>query len=241
MIKIMLIAGCSHAAGSEIDGTNDSEFNRQHSFGNLVAEHQGYSPVNIASGGATNATIARGVMDWINLHYNPATMDLRVLVAWTESTRVEAPWDQPVNYARVHADWKSEVDPDFLRINLGYPGFHDDEKILVKQYQKFITSNLTFLEIISANYILQIEFFLKMMKLNYIMCSTMPMFGNSKQISHYTSKIDRSHYLNFGNEEQAFYWKYKNEGYTNPKAQYWHHDETPHKLFANELIQKWTY
>ena len=37
MEKIMLIAGCSHAAGSEIDGTEDSVYNRQHSFGALLA------------------------------------------------------------------------------------------------------------------------------------------------------------------------------------------------------------
>ena len=30
--KILLIAGCSHAAGSEIDGDEDSQYNRDHSL-----------------------------------------------------------------------------------------------------------------------------------------------------------------------------------------------------------------
>ncbi len=35
----LLVAGCSHAAGAEIDGKNlDSEFNRNNSFGNKLAE-----------------------------------------------------------------------------------------------------------------------------------------------------------------------------------------------------------
>ena len=36
--KILLIAGCSHAAGSEIDGKEDSKYNREHSYGALVAK-----------------------------------------------------------------------------------------------------------------------------------------------------------------------------------------------------------
>ena len=35
--KILLIAGCSNAAGSEIDGKEDQQFNRDNSFGALVA------------------------------------------------------------------------------------------------------------------------------------------------------------------------------------------------------------
>jgi hypothetical protein len=37
--------------------------------------------------------------------------------------------------------------------------------------------------------------------------------------------------------ESAFYTKYKNLGYKNDKAKYWHHDEVPHQLYAAELIQ----
>jgi hypothetical protein len=35
--KILLIAGCSHTAGSEIDGSEDSKHNRKHSYGNQLA------------------------------------------------------------------------------------------------------------------------------------------------------------------------------------------------------------
>jgi hypothetical protein len=56
--RVLLIAGCSHAAGSEIDGTEDSIYNRQHSFGNLLAEKLGRRPINIASSAANNQCIA---------------------------------------------------------------------------------------------------------------------------------------------------------------------------------------
>ena len=35
--------------------------------------------------------------------------------------------------------------------------------------------------------------------------------------------------------DQSFYTKYKNLGYTNPNAKYWHHDQTPHAMYADEL------
>ena len=38
---VALIAGCSHTAGFEIDGTEDPEHNRQHSWGNQLAHMLG--------------------------------------------------------------------------------------------------------------------------------------------------------------------------------------------------------
>ena len=38
--KILLIAGCSHTAGSEIDGNEDSTYNRENSYGGLIVRRQ---------------------------------------------------------------------------------------------------------------------------------------------------------------------------------------------------------
>ena len=65
----MLIAGCSHAAGSEINGTEDSIYNRQQSFGARLASKLGYRPINIASNGASNSGIARSVLKWFEKYY----------------------------------------------------------------------------------------------------------------------------------------------------------------------------
>ena len=52
--RIALIAGCSHAAGHEIDGSFDSSYNRDHSYGNQLAKRMNRQPVNIACGGLSN-------------------------------------------------------------------------------------------------------------------------------------------------------------------------------------------
>ena len=60
--KIALIAGCSHSAGSEIDGNQDSSYNRDNAFGSVLAKKLGYRPLNISVTGATNSGIARSIL-----------------------------------------------------------------------------------------------------------------------------------------------------------------------------------
>lgn len=234
-MKKFLIAGCSHAAGAEIDGSQDSFYNREHSFGNQLAGLLGRQPVNISSSGSTNATIARDVLEWCNKNLND---DLFVLVSWTESSRLEVPVDRIQWYEleNASADWFSEHSRPFLRINQGWTGADSWEKDLLPRYQEFIAENLTFMEIYSANLVLQLQYYFKSNNIKYLMTNSMHMFGNSKQLASYIDKIDKSSYYNCLDNEQSFYWKYKNLGYTNPKAKYWHHGETPHSLYAKELF-----
>ena len=68
MANYMLIAGCSHAAGSEIDGTLSSPDNRKASFGNRLAEMMNHVPINIARNGSSNGAIHRSVLNWFTLN-----------------------------------------------------------------------------------------------------------------------------------------------------------------------------
>ncbi len=237
MRKIMLIAGGSDLAGSEIDGTEDSTYNRQHSFGNLLAGRLGYEPVNIAQNGPTNGTIARSVLEWFDSNYNPNEMELFVLVGWSESARVEMPVDWPTPYETNNpaADWFGDSCRDYLRINMGWPGMHDREKTIIADTQEFIAKYTTYFEVVSANLVLQLQYFLKMHKVNYLMCNTLHMFTKGNHLDFYVNLIDHKKYYNAYNNDECFYWKYKNAGYQNTKAKYWHHGEEPHRLYAEEL------
>jgi hypothetical protein len=234
----MLINGCSHAAGAEIDGDQDSVYNRQHSFGNLLANKLGYTPVNISSSGSANASIARTTLEWINDNYS-SDMELFTLISWTESSRMEIPsenetWYEGSNHS---ADWFSKTSKDFFRINQGWKGGDFYEKRILPEYHRFIVKNLEYLEIQSANHVLQLQYFLKSISVNYLMCNTMHMFSqDNKYLNFYLSLIDKKHYLDLLDTDNAFYWKYKNQGYENPKAKYWHHNEKPHELYADELF-----
>lgn len=235
--KLMLIAGCSHTAGSEIDGTEDSKYNRQHSYGGVLADIMGYKPVNIAEPGSCNQTIARAILEWFNTQYNSNSMDVFVMVGWTESTRMEVPWHRESWYEEhnPYHDWYAQSGRWYMRVNSGWPGGDPEEMKVIPEYQKFMALNQEYLEISCANLVLQLEYFFKFNNINYVMCNTMPMFGQSRQVQFYVNLIDSSRYLHLRDSDRAFFWWYRNQGYENPKAKYWHHDEVPHKLFAEEL------
>lgn len=236
--KIMLIAGCSHAAGSEIDGTQDSKYNRQHSFGNILSSKLGYTSINMAEPGSTNPTIARSILQWFSEKYDADTMEVFVLIGWTDVTRMEVTV-QENNWnpnSMSFNDYLASSGKDYNRINMGWPGVWPKEKIFIAEYHKFIAKNENYLEILSANLMLQIQYFLQSNKINYLMCNSTHMFGkHNKSTEFYLDLIDSAKYYNMRDNEQSFYIKYKNAGYTNPKAKYWHHNETPHALYADEL------
>lgn len=234
----MLIAGCSHTAGSEIDGSEDSSYNRQHSFGNQLASKMGYRPINMAEPGSTNPTIARSVLQWFKEEYNSFTMDVYVLIGWTESSRMEVPWHRLSHYHahNPYGNYNPTTSTNYLRVNLGWGGTDPEEKELIPEYHRFMAMNETYLEIVSANAVLQLQYFLDSKNIDYLMCNTMHMFNpTNTHLDFYKSLVDATKYYKFDNNDDAFFWKYKNAGYENPKAKYWHHDEAPHRMFADEL------
>jgi hypothetical protein len=238
--KLLLIAGCSHAAGSEIDGTEDSEYNRHNSFGSRLASQLGRKPINMAIPGNNNSGIARSILKWFSSTYNPKKMDVMVLVAWTDSTRFEVPKDVKTPPPSPNfANWVDVTCTSFFRSTLGYEGNKNvpGEVEMIDSINRFIADHLQIVEIMSLNYTLQIQYFLQSKKVDYIMCNSMPIFkDHTKHLGYYLSLIDATKYYGVYNADEAFYPKYKKEGYVNAKATYWHHDEVPHDLFAQELL-----
>lgn len=240
--KIALIAGCSHSAGAEIDGKLDSYYNRNNSFGALLAEKLGYSPRNIAVSGSANSGIARSILRWFDENYDPDSMEVFVCVGWTESSRLEVPaQDRPGDYHSGNPciNWYDSSANSFYRLNFGWKGNSAYEKTMIPKYHEFMSDNQLILENWSATYVLQIQYFLKSLNIPYVMCSTMHMFQPKEHFTSYlVDLIDSTTYYNLNtDQDSSFYWKYRNLGYENTKAKYWHHDEEPHKLYAEELYK----
>lgn len=236
--KIMLISGCSHASGSEIDGTQDSSYNREHSFGGQLAKKLGYEAVNIASVASTNPTIARNIIEWVSENYNPEKMDLYVLIAWTETSRMEVPSslrDTKYHEWNSSTPWYTETDVKFYRINSGHDGGTPDERELFPIYHRFMADNQVYLEVYTLNLVLQLQYFLNSKNINYTMCNAMSMVSDNIQVKSYINQIDKSKYMNFDDNTESFWLLYKKLNYINPLAKYWHHGIEPHTLYAEKL------
>lgn len=236
--RIMLINGCSHTAGYEIDGTDDSEYNRAHSFGNQLAEIRGYTPINIALGSQSNPAIARGILDWFHKEYDANTMEVYVCIGWTESTRIDFPSPFVVDYKANNpaVDFYCAHTNEFLQINSGWHGNNHTEQEIIPYWHDFQVRHPIMLEMISVNTVLQIQYFLNMLGVDYVMCNTMHMFTTPcKYLNFYFDLVDQTKYFEMLDNDQAFYWYYRNQGLENVKARYWHHGEQAHLLQAQRL------
>jgi hypothetical protein len=235
--KIIFIAGCSHAAGSEIDGTEDSFYNRQNSFPTHLANHMGRLHVHAALPGATNPTIARALQEWFLEKYDKETMDVFVLIAWTDASRIELPSETPKfhNVNNLSADWFSKTSIEYHRLTATGLQGTIAEQDYIDLCQKFMVMNPSYLEIYTANLILQTQYFLNMHNIKYLMCSTNTLFMTRSHINWYKHLIDKTRFINFDNFNESFYPKYINLGYENKLAKYFHHGAEPHLLYAEYL------
>lgn len=244
--RILLISGCSHAAGFEIFGDSDTYENRQASFGNVLArEYLDRVPVNMSLGGATNPYVSRSIMTWINTHYDPATMDLMVLAAWTDTDRMDSPFPVYVDHYSVNPYAEGYI-PEFgsyNHINVGWKGNEENgEAALLPLYHDFILKNRDYMRAQSCQQIIMLQNYLDARSIEYVMCNTMHIFDYPNDvipdhITMYTDLIDNSRYLEPYDNNKSFYWFYKNAGYENPLAKWWHHGEEPHRLYAEKLYR----
>jgi|TARA_B110000977_G_scaffold169704_1_gene219843 hypothetical protein len=237
--KILLIAGCSHTGGSEIDGSQDSAYNRENSFGGVLAKKLGRRSINTAMVSMGNRAIVRSVLDWFDKFYHAESMDVMVLVGWSENIRIDFPNPFPIDYkqANLHADYYTSVNQDFMQINAGWAGGNDFERENIPYWHEYQAKHEFMCELECANTILQLQYFLNSKDIDYLMCNTMKMFSpENKHLQFYINLIDQTKYMDLLDNDAAFFWHYRNAGYENPKAKYWHHNEEPHRLFAEKLF-----
>lgn len=236
MEKIFLVPGCSHAAGAEIDGTMESRYNRENSFAGILAKKFDYKLISLASNGSTNQTTSRSIIEWVENNYDSELMKLFVLCPWTEYTRLEVPSVDPIWYNEVdlNSDWYSKTYHNFFRLNLGLQE-SDGMPKEYKSYQRFVAENLDLFQVMAANTVLQTQYYLESKNINYLMCNTMTMLERTQFTQFYIDRINHKKYVHATNENESFYIKYKDLGYVNPNAQYWHHGQEPHNLYAEEL------
>jgi len=240
MANYMIIGGCSHTAGAEIDGTMDSEYNRSKSFSNLFAEKMGYIPINLGIPGATNSHIARTVTTYFDQHkhlQNKAN-NFAVMVNWTECCRLEAPVPFPFDGdADTSASW-ALMREKYVRVNPANDGYAERERPYTDLMQRFMVENEAFCQLYSLNLVLQLQWFCKANNYRYFMSSAG--YLHTPEFKEWTSsllrQVDTKHFYEFrDNYNYAFYEKFKNRGMESKLAQYGHYGEDAHRLHAEDL------
>lgn len=238
--KQLLILGCSHAAGYEITGVEDSAENRELSFGNQLARMLNRKPYNVAMGGFSNGAILRTLLEWVNHHHDPEHNDLVVLLAWTEPFRIDIPVQETNNtYGSHHFPDKRFMANTLFTQMVGLHGAGLDDNIY-SPYQPLLLHDRCepYLDIMSITQMLTAQEFLNNRGIKYIMCNTMNHPTPSPHTASYLAALDKERYIDLLHPEKCFYFYYRSLGYENVKAQWWHHDERPHRLYA-EYLYNW--
>ena len=108
--KYLLAVGCSHMAGSEIEGagyTSRSKTNLSKAWAGQVAKALNLNYINLAQTGGSNEYILRTtiefVSNWVAQGRDPA--ELLVVIGWTTQERLEFTWEGK------HVHWANGSNP----------------------------------------------------------------------------------------------------------------------------------
>lgn len=113
----LVTIGCSHTAGSMIDGrSGTSWFNKQHSFGGLLAKQHGINHYNLGFPGGSSQYIYRATIRFINnfMHNHD---DYIFLIGWTSTNRIELRY--PENSPHVHQVVGDFIDTKYVPFTVG--------------------------------------------------------------------------------------------------------------------------
>lgn len=113
--KILLVAGCSHSCGSEIEGPGiwKSQYNIDNCFGGILSKDLGLTHVNIATPGSSNALMISNLIHHLNLLLTEySNNQVIALLGWTNFSRLEAVFDGYLYKwtfnSDLHPEWKNK-------------------------------------------------------------------------------------------------------------------------------------
>jgi len=147
---LLLINGCSHAAGSEIEYTNQPTCYEK-SWGKWLSDMNGYDYINISVPGSGNESINRRTQNWITenvlLNKTYKKEDLHVIVMWSGFDRHEVYFPDtnfvdninPMSDSKLH-NTKMKFEIEKLKEVNVY--FHDELHVNLKNLM--ILNNLLF-------------------------------------------------------------------------------------------------
>ena len=238
MIERILINGCSHSAGSEIEGSGIGEgnYNRDNCFGALLAKKLNLPRVNLALPGASNDYIARTTLFWCLEHPELISSTL-FLIHWTGADRMEY-------FANEYKETRSWVDEQYdkavghVHLASVWSGFLDKDIDLVKKIAKFIFRKDCHWEINRYLNILQIQELLKAHGAKYVFRNGFNCAVKALRYEQYYTKIDQDNFYGLFDKSESFFEHCLEAGFSIEGQQYWHHGIDAHEYWADRLYNQ---
>lgn len=238
----IFINGCSHTAGSEIEGSGlgDTEYNRTQCFGAKLARRLGVEYTNIAMPGASNDYIFRTSNFWLHDNIHKAKNSL-FLIHWTGSARTEffhtgmpkikneifwqfIPFVPDENVGHVHPGYQSFVPPheEWMAQHIAKSGFYSDVHWDINRYMNVIN----------------LQNMLKVHQIKYIFRNALEQCNENDRFIYYRSRVDASNFKGLTNNNLSFYEHCLNQGFDITGQLLHHHKEEAHEYWADKLFKE---
>lgn len=236
-IKHVLINGCSHSAGSEIErsGEGESIYNRENCFGAQFAKKLHVSYTNLASPGAGNDYIFRSTVFWCLNNFNKIKNTF-FLIHWTSPWRTEYFVDNHIQEPELF--WQDEIydkNVGYITSGARWNNFLKCDARIVKKLQKNLFLQDTHWHIQKYLNIIYLQTMLKSFKANYLFKNAMTPLLLQPRYEQYSEKIDTTNFIDAYVEDGSFFENCLQAGYDIDGQVYWHHKLPAHKYWANKL------
>lgn len=236
----ILINGCSHTAGSEIEGSGIGEgnYNRDNCFGAKLARKLGVVYTNIALPGASNDYINRSTAMWILDNPGLAKRTL-FLIHWTGSSRSELFTDQiETNSYWNFLPYVSDTNVGHIHPDHHAPIFPTDMERDVNNLSKYLFLNDTHWEVNRYLNIINLQTILEMQELPYIFGNGFQACAKGSRYDYYSNKINKSKFLDYNDETRSFFQHCLDAGFSIDGQQFWHHKKEAHEYWATLLYHQ---
>lgn len=233
----ILINGCSHSAGSEIEGSGigESNFNRENCFGAQFAKKLNVSYTNLASPGAGNDYICRNTVFWC-LNNSDRIKDTLFLIHWTSPWRMEYFVDDHIQEPDLF--WQDVVydkNVGFVTGGDRWNNFLKEDQKIVKRIQKNIFLKDTHWHIQKYLNVIYLQTILKNFKARYIFKNGFDPLPLQTRYDQYSKKIDTKNFVNPFSEDGSFFEHCLQAGHNINGQEFWHHKLPAHTYWANKL------
>lgn len=234
----LFVNGCSHTAGSEIEGSGIGEgnYNRQNCFGAQVAKQLGWAYTNIAYPGGSNDYIKRSTIMWI-LDNQEKAKDTHFFINWTGSDRTEYFFDEEDTNAYNFISYAPDKKVAHLHPQ-HYPDWAPKKwKGNLENLSRHLFLNHTQWDINRYLNIIELQTLFKAYGYSYTFRNSFQCCENRPRYQQYIDKIDKNNFLYFDDSSQSFYEHCFQKGFDTKGQRYWHHKLPAHTYWAKTLLE----
>ena len=254
--------GCSHTAGSEIDGLGDSDYNRQHSYGAFLAKKFDYDHMNFAICGGSNQRIfvlttqvlkeilvgGCNLVPYLREHHK-----YFFLIGWTSLNRFDLRYSNDEIYEQ-GGDAGDKLDGKIIPACLGMnPNIINDKDLRrTIKYIPYIADNVVMADCL-ASYIFTLQTMLETNNIDYYMFNAIEnhyqtdYFSRNRYDRHaeptwrpgntfiYDNINETKYYHPKSYTENYYRWCTDVKGHKNVTNKYWHLGEQAHIDWADYI------